>query len=103
MELTHSEMCGRKETKVEYLRRVMECGSPRAKILKLADRISNLYALGFVHEVKFVRKFLNETRDHILPYAKEVNPDMYLEICDLIVDREQKLESRLRPPDEPNS
>jgi hypothetical protein len=53
--------------------------------------------------VKFVRKFLNETRDHILPFAKEINPDMYLEICDLIADREQKLESRLRPPDEPNS
>jgi len=100
MEVTHSELCGLKETKIEYLRRIMESGSSRAKVLKLADRISNLYALGFVHEAKFIRKFLNETRDHILPYAKAINADMYQELSDLVADREQKLETMLRQSEE---
>jgi len=100
MEVTQSITNGVKESKAGYLRRIMESGSDRAKILKLADRISNLYALGFVHEESFVRRFLKETRDHILPFAKAINADMYLEMSDLVADREQKLETRLRPAGE---
>ena len=97
MEVTQSNVNGVKESKSAYLRRIMESGSDRAKTLKLADRISNLYALGFVHEEPFVRKFLKETREFILPYAEAVNKNMYLEISDLLADREAKLALRLQP------
>ncbi len=100
MEVTQSTVGGVKESKVAYLRRIMESGSDRAKILKLADRISNLYALGFVNEEAFVRRFLKETREHILPYAEAINANMHVEISDLIKDREEKLESRLRAASE---
>jgi GTP pyrophosphokinase len=55
-----------KEPKVRYLKRIMESGSSRAKILKLADRISNLTSLGYVHDRKFIERVLAETREHIL-------------------------------------
>ena len=48
MEVTIRVVDGVREPKTEYLRRIMLEGSPRAKRLKLADRISNLTALGFV-------------------------------------------------------
>ncbi len=96
MEVTQATANGVRESKKDYLLRIMRSGSPRAKVLKLADRISNLYALGFVHEEAFVRKFLKETRDYVLPYAEVINKDMYREISDLLADREQKLEARLQ-------
>lgn len=81
---------GQEEPKSEYLRRVMEFGSNRAKILKLADRISNLISLGYVHNRDFVQRTLSETREHILPYAKAVNLDMDRELRDLIANREKQ-------------
>ena len=45
---------------VQYRLRVMQLGSPRARLIKLADRFSNLYALGFVHDVAFVKKYVEE-------------------------------------------
>jgi len=82
---------GRKEPKSRYLRRVMELGSRRAKILKLADRISNLVSLGYVHDQAFIGKFLAETKEYILPYAKAINADMDRELRDLISSRERTL------------
>lgn len=79
---------GREEPKSQYLRRVMESGSNRAKILKLADRISNLISLGYVHNKDFVERTLSDTREYIIPYAKEVNADMDRELRDLIANRE---------------
>ncbi len=96
MEVTQQTIDGVKESKRDYLRRIMESGSDLAKILKLADRISNLYALGFVHEEAFVRRFCKETRECILPYAEAINKNMHYEISDLLSDREQKLEARLQ-------
>src|SRR5437867_5035219 len=66
MEVTIRFVDGVKEPKSIYLTRVMESGSERAKILKLADRISNIFALGFVHDEAFVEKYLDETRKYIL-------------------------------------
>jgi GTP pyrophosphokinase len=97
MEVTRRVVDGSRESKALYLRRIMERSSDRARILKLADRISNLYALGFVLEEEFVKKFIEETKEHILPYAEAINAHMYREMSDLIADREKKLESRLRP------
>ncbi len=89
MEVTrHIDKNGRKEPKSQYLRRVMETGSRRAKILKLADRISNLISLGYVHHRDFIEKTLSETRQYILPYSGEINPNMDRELRDLIANRE---------------
>jgi GTP pyrophosphokinase len=69
----------------------MQAGSPRARLLKLADRISNITALGFVHDVAFVKRYLRETRSCILPYAAAVNADMFRELSDLVENRAQLL------------
>jgi Guanosine polyphosphate pyrophosphohydrolases/synthetases len=91
MEVTIRTVNGTREPKSEYLERVITRGSDRAKVLKLADRISNIFALGFVHDAKFVKRYLQETRDHILPYAQNVNLDMFRELSDLVENREQML------------
>jgi len=94
MEVTIRITNGIKEPKAVFLTRVMESGSRRAKILKLADRISNLIALGFVHDDAFVKKYVMETKGFILPYAEKINENMYRELCDLVNDREQRLQNR---------
>jgi GTP pyrophosphokinase len=91
MEVTIRTIDGVREPKRDYLLRIMRTGSPRARILKLADRISNLFALGFVHDVAFVRRYLDETREYILPYAEQVNPDMFRELSDLVENRTRLL------------
>jgi GTP pyrophosphokinase len=91
MEVTIRSVDGVKEPKAEYLLRVMQTGSTRARVLKLADRISNITALGFVHDPAFVKRYLRETRACILPHAAQVNPDMFRELSDLVENREQAL------------
>ncbi len=91
MEVTIRSIDGIREPKSEYLLRIMQSGSPRARVLKLADRISNLTALGFVHDVAFVKKYLEETRAFVLPHAERVNPDMFRELSDLVENRGQLL------------
>jgi (p)ppGpp synthase/HD superfamily hydrolase len=98
MEVTIRVVDGIKEPKSQYLLRIMTEGSSRAKTLKLADRISNLTALGFVHDVGFVRKYLRETKECILPHAEQVNRDMFRELTDLVANREQ-LMALWRPDD----
>jgi (p)ppGpp synthase/HD superfamily hydrolase len=88
MEVTIRTVNDVREPKPEYLRRIMQEGSTRAKILKLADRISNLTALGFVNDAAFVRRYLAETRTCILPFAQEVSQDMFRELSDLVASRE---------------
>ena len=86
-EVTIQVVSGGKEAKTEYLLRIMRTGSANARTLKLADRISNLTALGFVHDRAFVRRYLDETRECILPYAEQVNADMFRELSDLVENR----------------
>ncbi|MDR0927671.1 MAG: hypothetical protein LBO69_07900 [Ignavibacteria bacterium] len=76
------------EPKSEYLLRVMVHSSNEAKLIKLADRISNLtdIQLGTFDIVK-VQKTISDTEKYILPYAKDVNLNMYNEIVDLIQTR----------------
>jgi GTP pyrophosphokinase len=90
MEVTIRIVDGAREPKPVYLTRVMESASQSARILKLADRISNIFALGFVHDDAFVAKYLDETRKYILPYAAQVSPDMFRELSDLVEDRQRK-------------
>jgi GTP pyrophosphokinase len=91
MEVTIRTIDGTREPKSQYLLRIMQTGSPKARLLKLADRISNLTALGFVHDVAFVKKYLDETRAFVLPHAAQVNADMFRELSDLVRSREQML------------
>jgi GTP pyrophosphokinase len=97
MEVTHRNRGADREPKSTYLLRIMQTGSWRAKVLKLADRISNITALGFVHDPEFVRRYLEETKTFILPYARQINADMFRELSDLIANREQQLEASTDP------
>jgi GTP pyrophosphokinase len=91
MEVTIRTVDGVREPKSQYLTRIMQSGSRRARLLKLADRISNLTALGFVHDAAFVRKYVDETRRYVLPWAAAINTDMFRELSDLTDNREQSL------------
>jgi GTP pyrophosphokinase len=91
MEVTIRAEGGVREPKANYLLRIMQEGSASARLLKLADRISNLTALGFVHDASFVRRYVDETRRYVLPYAEPVNPNMFRELSDLVASREQSL------------
>ncbi|MDR0569017.1 MAG: hypothetical protein LBG87_07430, partial [Spirochaetaceae bacterium] len=57
------------ETKPEFLTRILENGSRQAKILKVADRISNMIALGFVIKTAFIDRYTEETVRYIFPIA----------------------------------
>lgn len=91
MEVTIRTVDRIREPKRDYLLRIMTSGTPRAKTLKLADRISNLTALGFVHDIAFVKRYLAETQNYVLPYAEQVNPDMFRELSDLVENRTRLL------------
>jgi (p)ppGpp synthase/HD superfamily hydrolase len=90
-EVTIRTIHGVRESKSQYLLRIMEHGTHRARLLKLADRISNLTALGYVHDAAFVRKYLEETRAYVMPHAEQVNANMFRELSDLVESRERWL------------
>ena len=76
------------ETKPQYLQRVYDMGSVRARILKCADRISNLTDLHRdTHPDQKISDYLDQTEQFILPMARQVNADMVIELTDLIVRR----------------
>ncbi len=75
---------GVKEPKKDFLLRVMEHGSANAKILKMADRISNLSALSLAGNKQFIANYIEETCLYILPYAKGVSEPMASELQNLI-------------------
>ncbi|MCU0371178.1 MAG: hypothetical protein MUC31_07165, partial [Bacteroidales bacterium] len=78
----------KEETKAQYLQRVLETGSVRARILKCADRISNLTDLHRdTHPDHKISDYLDQTEQYILPMARQVNPDMVIELTDLITRR----------------
>lgn len=80
------------EKKDEFLKRIINYGSQKAKLLKCADRISNMISLGFVTDSKFIERYCNETEFYILPIAIEVDYNMYQELINLIMTRRQYLE-----------
>ena len=80
------------EKKDEFLKRIINLGSQKAKLLKCADRISNMISLGFVTDSKFIERYCNETEFYILPIAIEVDYNMYQELINLIMTRRQYLE-----------
>ena len=80
------------ETKEEFLHRILDTGSQKAKVLKCADRISNMISLGFVTDPKFIERYCDETEYFILPMSIEVDFNMYQELIDLIITRRRYLE-----------
>ena len=76
------------ETKPQYLQRLLETGSQNAKILKCADRISNLTDLHLdTHVNKKISQYLDQTEAYVLPMAKQVNKDLVIELTDLVAKR----------------
>ena len=80
------------QKKEDYLKNIISKGSFRAKILKCADRISNMISLGFVTSPEFIERYCDETEFYILPIALEVNYNMYQELISLIISRRKYLE-----------
>jgi (p)ppGpp synthase/HD superfamily hydrolase len=81
------------ETKPDFLTRIYETGSYEAKILKVADRISNMISLGFVNNFAFVERYINETEKYLLPLAAQVNRYMLTELTDLVNIKRKYLEN----------
>lgn len=81
------------QKKSDYLRKIIDFGSQKAKILKCADRISNMISLGFVTDPKFIERYCDETEYFILPIALEVDYNMYQELISLVITRREYLES----------
>ena len=79
------------ETKPEFLIRILETGSHQAKVLKVADRISNMIALGFVINTDFICRYTEETAQYIFPIAEQVDKSMLLELQSLVDSRRKYL------------
>jgi hypothetical protein len=82
------------ETKIAYLEKILKHGSREAKILKVADRISNLTDLHLdviIHNK--MANYLDQSMEYIYPMAEEVNHLMAIEIKDLVDRRRMYLES----------
>ena len=80
------------QLKSDYLQHIIAGGSQNAKLLKCADRISNMTSLGFVTDEAFIERYCDETEYYILPIALEVDYNMYQELIDLIIPRRKYLE-----------
>ena len=80
------------EDKKQFLMRILKQGTPKAKILKCADRISNMISLGYVTDPKFIERYCDETEYFLLPMALEVDYNMYQELIELIRTRRRYLE-----------
>ena len=79
------------ETKPEFLIRIRESGSRQAKVLKVADRISNMIALGFVNNSDFIHRYTEETAHYVIPIAEEVDKNMLNELRSLVASRSKYL------------
>jgi len=80
------------QLKSDYLRGIIDHGSHKAKVLKCADRISNMISLGFVTSPEFIERYCDETEFFIFPIALEVDYNMYQELINLVISRRQYLE-----------
>jgi GTP pyrophosphokinase len=78
--------------KSDFLKRILEQGSYNAKLLKIADRISNLTDLHRdYYSKKEMSDYLDQTDKYVLPMAKAVNKDMAIELKDLIEKRRKQM------------
>jgi (p)ppGpp synthase/HD superfamily hydrolase len=75
------------EGKGEFLTRIRKQGSRNAKILKCADRISNMISLGYVNNSEFITRYTEETALYIFPIAEEIDRNMLFELQCLVESR----------------
>ncbi|MDI9534113.1 MAG: hypothetical protein QM238_10740 [Bacteroidota bacterium] len=76
------------ETKEQYLQRLLEYGSRDALLLKCADRISNITDLHRdIQSEQKISDYLDQTEKYVIPMAKRVNNDMFIELTDLVAKR----------------
>ena len=88
------------QTKIEYLEKLLYSGSSNAKIVKLADRISNLTDLHlFVFSKDKAEKYIDQTENYIIPMVgallksdlpaeqKSMVAEMGKELSDLVLVR----------------
>jgi (p)ppGpp synthase/HD superfamily hydrolase len=79
-ELTRRIAGGKEEPKSAFLERIMQTGSHRARLLKLADRLSNVNSLFSTNSKEFISRYCAETLDHIMPYADEIDRKIAAEL-----------------------
>ena len=91
-EVTQRESDGIREPKGEFLLRIMIHGSEESKILKMADRISNITSLPCAEDIRFISGYISETEKYIQPYALEVNAAMAEEIRERIRSMKKTLQ-----------
>lgn len=82
------------ENKIDFLARIRDFGSMRSKVLKSADRISNMISLGYVTDINFVQRYTNETEDHVFPIARLADARMLAELEGLVATRREYLARR---------
>ena len=68
------------EPKAAFLERIMQDGSQRARLLKLADRLSNITNLLATRDMAFKRRYIDETKKHIMPYADQIDKNIAKEL-----------------------
>ncbi len=83
------------ENKAQFLSRIRDFGSLRAKVLKSADRISNMISLGYVTDDVFVRRYTDETEQYIFPIAERADERMLSELRELVETRREYLRNRI--------
>jgi len=89
--------------KADYLKRILEQGSRKAKLLKCADRISNLTDLHpDIQTDEEISAYLDQTEQYVIPMAEQVNYNMFIELTDLIKSRRRilKIMEKCNPEEE---
>ena len=76
--------------KTDYLEKIKSSGTLRAKLIKLADRISNITDITTdIFENDWIVGYIKQTEEYILPMAEEVNKDMHHELTDLLISKKK--------------
>ncbi len=82
------------ESKQQFLERIQRFGSKRSKVLKCADRISNMISLGYVTDMRFIQRYTDETEALIFPIAQSADKRMLEELEELVASRREYLARR---------
>jgi (p)ppGpp synthase/HD superfamily hydrolase len=75
-ELTRRIKGGREEPKAVFLERIMQTGTSHARLLKLADRLSNVNSLFSTNNKEFIKRYCQETQYHIMSHAAKIDEKM---------------------------
>lgn len=79
-------------SKADYLKQILGHGSRNAKLLKCADRISNLTDLHpDTQSDEEISVILDQTEQYVIPMAEQVDANMFIELTDLVKRRRRIL------------